>query len=56
MWTHQLSLSWYFGGFRVAHLICFCVVLLCVLVLCCDVRYDFLIENDVRFVFTSSYL
>ena len=37
--------------------ICTCLILLCVFtfwVPCCDVRYDFRIKNDVRFVFTSS--
>ena len=36
--------SWFFYGVRVAHLLGFCVVLLCIFafgVPCCDVRYDF---------------
>ena len=52
---NQLSLSslyiiihtWLFGGVCVAHLLVFCVVLLCVLtfwVPCCDVRYGFCIH------------
>jgi hypothetical protein len=51
----------FFGGIRVVHffLIVFCVALSCPFtfrVPCCDVRYDFRIKNDVRFVFTSSCL
>ena len=37
----------FFGGFRVAHIFIFCVVLLCVStfrVPCCDVHYDFRIK------------
>ena len=43
-WRHLGSSLVFFGGVRVAHLLSFCVVLLCVytfLVPCYDVRYDF---------------
>ena len=48
-----------FDEVRVAHLFCFFVVVLLFVFtfwVTCDVRYDFRIKNDVRFVFTSSCL
>ena len=46
-------------GFVLLIFLVFCVVLFCIFtfsVSCCDIRYDFRIKSDVRFVFTSSCL